>query len=158
MTAGSRGTHHPPPRDHSVPYEVIEGLFISGHPDHARDFLRKGVHVVVDLEGEVDASIVEAEEQGDTTLYLYWPVEDGAMPNENGVRAIAALVARVLDSDQKVLVHCRSGHNRSGLICARTLIEQGRSPEEAIEAVRKKRGDGHALENENFVRWLRNER
>ncbi len=148
----------PLPQDHNVPYEVIDGLFISGHPDHAKDFLAKDVQVVVDLQGDVDTSVIESEEQGNTTLYVYWPVEDDAMPNPHVVRNIARLVAGALATGEKVLVHCKAGHNRSGLICARTLIEQGKSPEEAIETVRTKRGDGHALNNENFVRWLQNEK
>ncbi|MGH2807655.1 MAG: protein-tyrosine phosphatase family protein, partial [Actinomycetota bacterium] len=62
-----------------------------------------------------------------------------------------------LEGEIDVLVHCRSVHNRSGMICARTLIALGKDPEEAIELVRAKRGDGHALENERFVEWLRKE-
>jgi protein-tyrosine phosphatase len=144
----------PPPKDHSHPYEVVRGLFISGHPDHSRDFLKEGVHAVIDLEGDIDSSIPDAEEQKQKTLYLYWPIEDGPMPDESTVRAIAAFVARAIDDGNKVLVHCRSGHNRSGLICARTLIEKGISPQDAIDTVREKRKDVDVLGNENFVRWL----
>jgi hypothetical protein len=43
------------------------------------------------------------------------------------------------------------------MICARALIEQGTLPEDSIRIVREKRGDGHALENEDFVEWLRGE-
>jgi protein-tyrosine phosphatase len=156
--ASSREDHKkPPPVDHSHPYEVVPNLYISGHPDRSHDFITKGVGVVVDLEGDIDSSVPEARQQGSTTLYVYWPIEDGPMPDEHSVRSIAVFVAHLIDNDNKVLVHCRSGHNRSGLICARTLIEQGKSPDEAIKIVRKKRGDGHALENENFVNWLHRE-
>ena len=151
------GKDHDPPADHSHPYEIVENLYISGHPDHSKDFLGKGVQAVVDLEGDIDASVTDAEET-DTTLYVYWPVEDGPMPNEHVVRSIASLVANLIANDEKVLVHCKAGHNRSGLICARTLIERGSSAEDAIEQVREKRGDGHALTNENFVEWLRGEK
>lgn len=147
-----------PPQDHSHPYEVASGLFISGHPDHTNDWLTRGIGAVVDLEGEVDTAIPQGEDQSKTALYLYWPIKDGPMPDASTVRAIAAMMARLIAEGNKVLVHCRSGHNRSGMICARTLIEQGVSPDEAIDAVRDKRGDGHALENENFVTWLRGEK
>ena len=159
--ATTREPHHkhPPPADHSHPYEIADGLFISGHPDHARDFMRRGVDAVVDLEGDIDTSIPEHESQRGTTLYVYWPIEDeDEMPEEGVVRAIASFVSALLDQDQEVLVHCRSGHNRSGLICARTLIARGMKPEEAIAKVRRSRGDGHALENETFVTWLTKER
>jgi protein-tyrosine phosphatase len=146
-----------PPPDHSHPYEVAKGLYISGHPDRSQDFLKQGVHAVIDLEGNIDTAVPEAESQRETTLYLYWPIEDGPMPEPGVVRSIASFTARLLAEGNKVLVHCQAGHNRSGLICARTLIEQGADPEEAIARVRAKRGDGHALENENFVQWLRDE-
>lgn len=154
---GSSQHHHEPPADHSHPYEVVSGLYISGHPDRSQDFLREGVNAVIDLEGDIDASIPESEGQESTSLYLYWPIEDGPMPDAATVRSIASFTARLLSEDNAVLVHCRSGHNRSGLICARTLIELGMSPEEAIQTVREKRGDGHALTNDNFVAWLRSE-
>ncbi len=144
----------PAPADHSHPYEVVQGLYISGHPDHSNDFLSRGVDAVVDLEGEVDISVPQGEGQTSTTLYLYWPIEDGAMPDASTVRSIASLMARLIAEENKVLVHCRSGHNRSGLICARTLIEQGMSSQEAVDTVRAKRGDGHALDNQKFVEWL----
>jgi protein-tyrosine phosphatase len=143
-----------PPADHALPYEIVPGLFISGHTDHSRDFLTKGVGAVVDLEGEIDTAVPERESQRDTTLYLYWPIADAELPNPSTVRSIAEFVADLIAHDRNVLVHCRSGHNRSGLICARTLIAQGREPRQAIDEVRSHRGDGHALENENFVRWL----
>lgn len=157
--AQRRHHDHPPPPDHSHPYEIADGLFISGHPDHARDFMQRGVDAVVDLEGDVDTSVPEHESQRGTTLYVYWPIEDEEeMPDEPVVRAISSFVSSLLDQDKEVLVHCRSGHNRSGLICARTLIERGMAPGDAIEKVRRARGDGHALENETFVAWLERER
>jgi protein-tyrosine phosphatase len=147
----------PPPPDHAKPYEVVPGLYISGHPDGAHDFISKGIHAVVDLEGDIDAAIGEGGRQEGSILYLYWPIEDGPMPDATTVRSMSRLVAALLDEDKKVLVHCRSGHNRSGMICARALIEQGNPPDDAIRIVREKRGDGHALENEDFVGWLRGE-
>ena len=150
--------HHPPPPDHSHAYKVVDHLFISGHPDHARDFLEKGVDAVVDLEGDVDSSIPEQESQQDTTMYVYWPIKDeDEMPDETSVRSLASFVARLMDEDKEVLVHCRSGHNRSGMVCARALIEKGWSPDDAIQAVRDGRSDGDALTNQAFVDWLRSE-
>lgn len=154
----SQHKKHPPPEDHAHPYEVVEGLFISGHPDNANNFMRRGVDVVVDLEGDIDTAIPEEEGQRGTTVYVYWPIEDKEeMPEEDVVRSISQFVSVLLDRDKEVLVHCRSGHNRSGLVCARTLIERGMDPDEAIEHVRTGRSDGHALTNETFVDWLKSE-
>jgi rhodanese-related sulfurtransferase len=148
---------HPPPEDHDRAYEVVPGLYISGHPDDASDFLDRGVHTVIDLEGEIDTSAPDGEDASGKTLYLYWPIEDGPLPHPPTIRGIARFVSGVMDDDKKVLVHCRSGHNRSGMICARVLIEQGMSPDDAIAIVRERRRDGQALTNEHFVEWLQGE-
>jgi hypothetical protein len=69
------GQHHKqPPPDHSHPYEIVPHLYISGHPDHTHDFMSKGIHAIIDLEGDIDTSIPQAEQQEDTTLYMYWPI------------------------------------------------------------------------------------
>ncbi|MQA99342.1 MAG: hypothetical protein GEU78_03470 [Actinobacteria bacterium] len=149
--------HGPPPEDHAKPYEVARGLFISGRPDHARDFMRHGVDAVIDPEGDVDEAVMEAQQQKHV-IYLYWPISDEfIMPDPDSVRRVAGLVAGLLDDGKEVLVHCKSGHNRSGMICARALIEQGMDPQEAIDKVRDGRADGEALNNPTFVRWLLDE-
>ena len=149
--------HGPAPEDHSTAYRIVDGLFISGHPDHARDFMSKGVDAVIDLEGDIDAVVNEAEHEKHV-IYVYWPIADESiMPDPDGVRRVAHLVAGLVDDGKEVLVHCRSGHNRSGMICARALIARGMAPEGAIERVRDGRGDGEALTNPTFVRWLLDE-
>jgi hypothetical protein len=80
MTDVSTRHEHPPPPDHRRPYEVIEGLYISGHPDYSHDFLGRGVHAVIDLEGDVDTSVLKAEGKDEPTLYLYWQSRTPACP------------------------------------------------------------------------------
>lgn len=149
--------HGPPPEDHSTAYRVVDGLFISGHPDHARDFMEKGVDAVIDLEGDIDSAVNDAQ-QVKHVIYVYWPISDEfIMPDPDGVRRVGELVAGLVEDGKEVLVHCRSGHNRSGMVCARALIAQGVSAQDAIDKVRAGRGDGEALTNPTFVRWLLDE-
>src|SRR5689334_7280524 len=60
------------------------------------------------------------------------------------------------------MVHCTEGLNRSGLVVAKTLMDMGRTANEAIKLVRDRRGptdDGfEALCNEHFVEWLLRQR
>jgi protein tyrosine/serine phosphatase len=42
----------------------------------------------------------------------------------------------MLDKGQSILIHCRSGLGRAGMISARLLVESGVEPETAIERVR----------------------
>ena len=53
----------------------------------------------------------------------------------------------------RVLVRCQAGLNRSGLVTALILIKDGLTPGEAINLIRRNRGE-QALFNESFVNWL----
>lgn len=64
--------------------------------------------------------------------------------------AVVALLRR----NQRVLVTCHAGLNRSGIVCAETLCRLGLTPDDAIRRVRISRGP-LALCNKAFVRLLR---
>lgn len=57
-------------------------------------------------------------------------------------------------AEGKTLVHCQAGLNRSGLVAALALVKMGRTPDEAIDLLRAKRGPV-VLCNRTFVTWLR---
>ena len=52
-----------------------------------------------------------------------------------------------------VLIRCQAGLNRSGLLTALVLMQDGLSAEEAIGVIRAERGEA-ALFNRSFVDWL----
>ena len=67
------------------------------------------------------------------------------------LRAISREVAAYLERGQRVLVTCRAGLNRSGIIVASTLLRTTRmSPTQIIRLVRRKRSP-MALNNPAFV-------
>ncbi len=131
-------------------YEVAPGLYISGSLTDAAEFLEHDVSAVINLKEETDACLPNKVHWG---LYVHWPIEDGPMPDGPTVRTLARFIIGLIADGRKVLVHCHGGNNRSGLVVARTLIERGVSPEEAIDRIRRARGP-HALSNRNFVEWL----
>lgn len=49
-----------------------------------------------------------------------------------------------LDAGEKILIHCRGGLGRTGLVAGRILVERGCAPEKAIERIRLARP--HAIE------------
>lgn len=74
--------------------------------------------------------------------WLHLPIPDVSVP-DNGFEAAwttagEGLRARLRDG-AGVLVHCKGGLGRSGLIAARLLIELGHDPDAAVAAVRKAR-------------------
>jgi protein-tyrosine phosphatase len=81
------------------------------------------------------------------------PIRDGGVPKDGD--AIRALVSRILDATRagkNVLVHCRGGVGRTGVVVASCLIELGHDPSEAISLVRAARKD--TVEPGRQERWL----
>jgi ADP-ribosyl-[dinitrogen reductase] hydrolase len=82
----------------------------------------------------------EVEARGMRWLHL--PIPDGSIPDE-AFEARWREHERQFDATLKrggrVLVHCRGGLGRSGMVAARLLVESGMTPEKAILAVRQVR-------------------
>lgn len=57
---------------------------------------------------------------------------------------------------RSVLVTCAQGRNRSGVVVAEVLIQEGAEVEYVIKTMRERRKD--ALTNTAFVEWLRRKR
>jgi ADP-ribosyl-[dinitrogen reductase] hydrolase len=70
------------------------------------------------------------------------PIRDAGTPDATFERAwstVGAEARRILLDGGRVLLHCRAGLGRSGMIAARLLVELGMSPESAIAVVRNAR-------------------
>lgn len=70
------------------------------------------------------------------------PIPDGGIPNaefERTWRERGPRARNILRSDGRVLIHCRAGLGRTGLLAAMLLVEFGASPQSAIAAVRRGR-------------------
>jgi ADP-ribosyl-[dinitrogen reductase] hydrolase len=88
-------------------------------------------------------------------LWFHLPIVDVSIPNEKFEQAwdvageeLRSILRRKLD----VLVHCRGGLGRAGMIAARLLIELGMEPKKAIASVRAARpGAIETSEQEEFV-------
>jgi hypothetical protein len=66
---------------------------------------------------------------------------------------LAKLVFRLWKKGNRVLIRCQGGWNRSGLLMALVLREEGFSSEEAIDLIVQRRGE-RALTNNDFVEYL----
>jgi ADP-ribosyl-[dinitrogen reductase] hydrolase len=74
--------------------------------------------------------------------WRHLPIRDGDVPDAAFERAWSTLGAearRVLLDGGRVLLHCRAGLGRTGMIAARLLVELGTSHDAAIAAVRRAR-------------------
>lgn len=74
--------------------------------------------------------------------WLHLEIRDADVPDDRFKSAwptARARVLAVLGRGGKVLVHCRGGLGRTGLVVARLLVEQGMAAEEAIRLTREVR-------------------
>ncbi|MDB2692082.1 cyclin-dependent kinase inhibitor 3 family protein [Luminiphilus sp.] len=120
-----------------------------------------GAGLIVTLIEDCEFRLLGVEELEKRTLaagmaWQHLPITDVQVPNrrlEDAWIATGPMVHQLLNDGQRVLVHCRGGLGRAGIVAARVLIEQGFSPDEAINKVRSVRpGAIETRAQESYVR------
>jgi protein-tyrosine phosphatase len=107
---------------------------------------RQGVDTVLSLltpEEETDLDL--GPEAGEATRlgmdFASFPIPDRQIPKSEAKWAlILEKVAGILSDGKNVVVHCRQGIGRSGLVAACLLVRRGLSPGAAVEMVSAARG------------------
>ena len=88
--------------------------------------------------------------------WLHNPIEDFRTPSEAWETAWASIgqtLRQKLQNGETIVIHCRGGRGRAGMVAARLLIESGMAPEEAVTLVRKERPEAiETAEQEAHVR------
>lgn len=82
--------------------------------------------------------------------WLHLPVNDFDIPSENIDLEIKKLL-NYLDLNKRILIHCKGGQGRSGMIATRLLVEQGEDPIAAIRKIRQLRP--FAIETKKQLNW-----
>lgn len=135
---------------------IIPGLAQGSYPRPLRAPYEQGFDVVVFCAMEKQPKRLQPPEGKSAILFpmddnLYTPV---TLDDAEQLHQLAAKLASYLRGRQNVLVTCREGRNRSGIVSALTLMRYRRmSPEKAIETVRRNRSKP-ALTNPMFERYL----
>lgn len=84
--------------------------------------------------------------------WAHFPVADFSTPPEGADwPALSAQVRTVLARGRRVLVHCRGGLGRSGMVALRLMVETGEAPDIALARLRAARPG--AVETEAQARW-----
>jgi len=125
-------------------------LFLSPRIDDWQHLDQRGITVVIDLEGDLDAGVPTLP---NSVLYLYFPIFDEDLPDLAKLHAVARLGANLVEAGHKVLSHCGMGFNRSALVAGLILVHLGMTGEEAFSLLRAKRPG--ALFNDVFAGYLR---
>jgi hypothetical protein len=140
----SNAEHHP----FSDFVNVAPGLFFGAHPE-GKDPFALGPTVVVCL-----STRSSSEEATSGRMYVHWPIKDGPLPEIAALDGLAAMLAGWLSLGVGVFIHCDAGMNRSALVAARVLIEQGIDPKDAVALVRERRPGALSEEYADHLRSL----
>jgi len=103
-----------------------------------------GATTVVTLIEDHEFSMLHVETLGHAVgaLGMEWihlPIVDVSIPDrrfETGWVTEGPMLQARLDAGERILIHCRGGIGRAGLVAGRMLVERGIQPHIAIERVR----------------------
>ena len=88
------------------------------------------------------------------TRWEHLPISDFGVPDDAFDEAwpdVSATARRALTGGGRVLVHCRGGCGRSGMVALRLMIEVGEPPDDALARLRAVRPC--AVETDEQMRW-----
>ncbi len=127
--------------------EILRGrLWLGGKKDLAR---ARNYDLIVIAAYEVEPHLAEG---GGRIITI--PLDDDEHIPEQEVDTVGRAVARAVRKEQKVLVTCQMGLNRSALVTAVACHYLGFPMDETIWMLRRMRGR-QVLSNPYFVRFLR---
>ncbi len=124
-------------------------LYLAPDVDDWAALEQAGISAIFDLDGGLDIGVPTVPNH---TVYLYFPFNDGALPDLTRLHAVGRFGAALVRSGNKVLSHCGLGYNRSALVAGMVLIYLGLTGPQAVEQIRARRPG--ALYNEKFASFL----
>jgi len=127
--------------------------------DEVADWKRAGIAAVLTLlepqeEEDLDLRGESAEVRKQGLDFSSYPIPDRQVPaSEAKLAQVLEELDRKLSSGKNVLVHCRQGVGRSGLVAACLLVKRGISPGAAVEKISAARGVA-VPETEEQREWI----
>ncbi len=115
-------------------------------PDEIATWRRSGINVVVSLltrdeEEDLQLSDEGREARSQGLEFVSFPIPDRDVPAlESKLAQLLQELEQKFSSGKNVVVHCRQGVGRSGLVAACLLVKRGMSPGAAVETVSQARG------------------
>lgn len=119
------------------------------------DLTRKGIEADISLEYE------HMDRPWGIKYFLWIPTKNHTAPSIKLLKLGANALKQLVDSKTKTYVHCEHGHGRAPTLVAAYFILTGKTLEEAIDSIRRKRPSIH-LEKvqiealKKFERWVKN--
>ena len=115
--------------------------------DEVISWRRDGIDTVVSLLTPEEEKDLDLDREGEVVKrqgmgFISFPIPDRQVPvSPTEVAAILEMIDRELSAVKNVVVHCRQGIGRTGLMGACLLITKGMSPGRAMQSLSAARGN-----------------
>src|SRR3989344_3511343 len=140
-----KGAHSPVIGELDFNY-ITDGIYIGTNQccqTHFDEKLRKeGIEVDFSLEeNRVDAPF--------GVKYYFWiPIANHSAPTMEHLDSASAILDKFVSLGKKIYLHGKNGHGRAPTVMAAYLVKKGKTPEEAIEIIKKQRPTIHLEESQ----------
>lgn len=123
-----------------------------------------GATTVLTLIEEHEFRLLKVEDLGRQVhstgmAWFHLPIKDVSVPDQrfaDAWKTTGSEIHRRLDAGERILIHCRGGLGRTGLVAGLILVERGMLPKEAMRQIRATRP--HAIETAEQESYVMNSR
>lgn len=127
--------------------EFVFDLYGENLVDDIESIRAWGASVVVTLLEELELNALGVKELGKQVvalnmIWMHLPIRNMGVPDEAASdkwRRVIYCLCDLLRKGQRVVIHCKEGIGRAGIVAARLMIELGMHPADAISTVQKAR-------------------
>lgn len=131
-------------------YLLDERIMFGWYPSPNNDgILSNDIHALLNTRRTAFVNLVSMEErsvlfdytstvmkQTNKPIFIYYEIPDQGLPNDlNSYKELIQHLYTLIDEGERIYIHCRGGHGRSGIVAACLLIHMGYSNEEALTLV-----------------------
>ena len=120
-----------------------------------------GASAVISLLNDKELTDYNSQQLGDNIrnaglTWFHHPFEDNGVPTEKFTqrwKQQQSALHEILKAGKKVMIHCRGGKGRTGLICAQILLEMDVPFDQSVELVKSNRQG--ALSKDSHIEYLK---
>lgn len=130
--------------DGPVPFEynqITEQIYIGTNmcceTHFHEELITKGITADISMEKE------RMDQADGVEFFLWLPTIDHTAPTLSQLQVGVATLDSLIQTKQKVYVHCKNGHGRGPTLVAAYFISLGQSVTEAIDTIKQKRPSIH---------------